>query len=112
MQAAVADCGRGLIVDECRRTGSVSEELVTGLVEPWLIPEMTTFGGSPKAPRAAMSAIKPGPACTACAGTPAAPASSRRSTRIRPSDCVAMMEALDPLDCAAGAAITGSNPAR
>ncbi|MGE4535379.1 thiamine pyrophosphate-dependent enzyme [Halomonas sp.] len=33
VQAAVADCGRVLIVDECRRTGSVSEELVTGLVE-------------------------------------------------------------------------------
>mgnify|MGYP002621174894 CR=1 FL=1 len=30
---AVAGCGRVLIVDECRRSGSVSEELVTGLVE-------------------------------------------------------------------------------
>lgn len=33
VQAAVADCERVLVVDECRRTGSVSEELVTGLVE-------------------------------------------------------------------------------
>ncbi|GAA0638913.1 dehydrogenase E1 component subunit alpha/beta [Halomonas beimenensis] len=31
--ARVADCARILIVDECRRTGSVSEELVTGLIE-------------------------------------------------------------------------------
>ena len=29
----VADCGRILVVDECRRSGSLSEELVTGLVE-------------------------------------------------------------------------------
>ncbi|WP_324254732.1 thiamine pyrophosphate-dependent enzyme [Halomonas sp. KAO] len=31
--ATVADCARVLIVDECRRSGSVSEELVTALVE-------------------------------------------------------------------------------
>ncbi|MGQ0586616.1 MAG: thiamine pyrophosphate-dependent enzyme [Gammaproteobacteria bacterium] len=30
---AVKDCKRVLIVDECRRSGSLSEELVTGLVE-------------------------------------------------------------------------------
>jgi 2-oxoisovalerate dehydrogenase E1 component len=30
---AVRDCRRVLIVDECRRSGSVSEELVTALVE-------------------------------------------------------------------------------
>jgi len=30
---AVRDCKRVLIVDECRRSGSVSEELVTALVE-------------------------------------------------------------------------------
>ncbi len=30
---AVADCEQVLIIDECRRSGSVSEELVTGLVE-------------------------------------------------------------------------------
>ncbi|APE29960.1 MFS transporter [Halomonas aestuarii] len=29
----VADCARVLVVDECRRSGSVSEELITGLVE-------------------------------------------------------------------------------
>lgn len=33
VHAAIADCARVLIVDECRRTGSPSEELVTGLVE-------------------------------------------------------------------------------
>ncbi|MFP4136809.1 MAG: thiamine pyrophosphate-dependent enzyme [Halomonas sp.] len=33
VHAAVVACERVLIVDECRRTGSVSEELVTGLVE-------------------------------------------------------------------------------
>ncbi len=33
VHAAVADCARVLIVDECRRSGSPSEELVTGLVE-------------------------------------------------------------------------------
>jgi 2-oxoisovalerate dehydrogenase E1 component len=31
--AAVRDCARILVVDECRRSGSVSEELVTALVE-------------------------------------------------------------------------------
>lgn len=31
--AAVRDCTRILVVDECRRSGSVSEELITGLVE-------------------------------------------------------------------------------
>ncbi|WP_299237041.1 alpha-ketoacid dehydrogenase subunit alpha/beta [uncultured Halomonas sp.] len=31
--AMVGDCARVLIVDECRRTGSVSEELMTALVE-------------------------------------------------------------------------------
>ncbi len=29
----MAACSRILVVDECRRTGSLSEELVTGLVE-------------------------------------------------------------------------------
>ncbi|TLF48679.1 MFS transporter [Halomonas urmiana] len=29
----VADCARVLVVDECRRSGSLSEELITGLVE-------------------------------------------------------------------------------
>jgi 2-oxoisovalerate dehydrogenase E1 component len=33
VHAAVRDCKRVLVVDECRRTGSVSEELVTHLVE-------------------------------------------------------------------------------
>jgi len=33
VHAAVRACKRVLIVDECRRSGSVSEELVTGLVE-------------------------------------------------------------------------------
>jgi 2-oxoisovalerate dehydrogenase E1 component len=33
VHAAVRDCKRVLIVDECRRSGSVSEELVTNLVE-------------------------------------------------------------------------------
>ncbi len=36
---AVADCGRVLIVDECRRSGSLSEALVTGLVERGLAGE-------------------------------------------------------------------------
>jgi 2-oxoisovalerate dehydrogenase E1 component len=31
--AAIGDARRVLIVDECRRTGSLSEELMTGLVE-------------------------------------------------------------------------------
>lgn len=29
----VAECGQVLIVDECRRSGSLSEELITALVE-------------------------------------------------------------------------------
>lgn len=33
VHAAVRDCKRVLVVDECRRSGSVSEELVTNLVE-------------------------------------------------------------------------------
>jgi 2-oxoisovalerate dehydrogenase E1 component len=33
VQCAVADCARVLIVDECRRSGSPSEALITGLVE-------------------------------------------------------------------------------
>jgi 2-oxoisovalerate dehydrogenase E1 component len=33
VHAAVRDCQRVLVVDECRRSGSVSEELVTALVE-------------------------------------------------------------------------------
>lgn len=33
VQRSVADCGQVLIVDECRRSGSLSEELITGLVE-------------------------------------------------------------------------------
>jgi 2-oxoisovalerate dehydrogenase E1 component len=33
VHAAVRDCTRVLVVDECRRSGSVSEELVTALVE-------------------------------------------------------------------------------
>ncbi|MGM0638373.1 MAG: transketolase C-terminal domain-containing protein, partial [Pseudomonadota bacterium] len=33
MYRAVAGCARVLIVDECRRSGSLSEELMTSLVE-------------------------------------------------------------------------------
>ena len=33
VHAAVRDCARVLVVDECRRSGSLSEELVTALVE-------------------------------------------------------------------------------
>jgi 2-oxoisovalerate dehydrogenase E1 component len=33
VHAAVRDCRRVLVVDECRRSGSVSEELITALVE-------------------------------------------------------------------------------
>ena len=80
------------------------------VLAPRLIPESTSSGGLPKAPRAAMVTMKPGDAATAYARTSGRPRRLRSSTTTRPCRSVAIMEAALPLASMSGAATVTSRP--
>src|SRR5215210_3549427 len=78
---------------------------------PLFTPEATSSGGSPRAPRRAVSTARAGGPSTAWAGTPIAPSTSTAVTPTPSAAAAGAMAAPTPLWSCLGAATTTSNSA-